>query len=52
VQKVVDSYENLKTPPSPFDRYFDKLDFLTAQLDKLVALTSWDKLRGRVDGEL
>jgi hypothetical protein len=35
-----------------FDRYFDKLDFLTAQLNKLVALTSWDNLRGQVDGDL
>jgi hypothetical protein len=53
VQKVVDSYENLENSAiTLFDRYFDKLDFLTAQLNKLVALTSWDNLRGQVDGDL
>jgi hypothetical protein len=53
VQKVVDSYQNLGNEAvSLFDRYFNKLDVLTAQLNKLAALTSWDQLVGENDGEL
>jgi hypothetical protein len=53
VQKVVDSYQNLDNSAiTLFDRYFDKLGFLTAQLNKLSALTSWDNLKGQVDGDL
>jgi len=53
VQKVVDSYNNLgNSAVTLFDRYFNKLDVLVAQLKKLAALTSWDHLVGETDGEL
>jgi hypothetical protein len=53
VQKVVDSYQNLDNSAiTLFDRYFSKLDLLTAQLNKLAALTSWNDVKGPVDGEL
>jgi hypothetical protein len=53
VQKVVDSYQKLDDSAiTLFDRYFNKLDFLTAKLNELAALTSWDKLKGQVDPEL
>lgn len=53
VQKVVDSYNNLgNSAVTLFDRYYNKLDTLVAQLNKLAALTSWDQLTGETDGEL
>ena len=53
VRKVINSYNNLEnTAITMFDRYFNRLDVLTAKLNELTALTSWDKLKGEVDGEL
>jgi hypothetical protein len=53
VEKIIDSYEDLDNEAiTLFDRYFDKLDVLTAKLNELAALTSWDKLKGEVDAEL
>ncbi|MBK7929658.1 MAG: hypothetical protein IPJ98_19905 [Bryobacterales bacterium] len=53
VRSVVDRYQNLDNYAiNLFDRYFDKLDILTLQLEKLRALTSLDAIAGEVDGEL
>jgi hypothetical protein len=55
VKKVVDSYRNLdQSAIALFDRYFDPIANLvdsqvTARLEELKALTSWDKLKGEVD---
>lgn len=53
IQKVIDSYRSLdNTAITLFDQYFDKLQILTVALNKLRALTSWDQLKDRIDGEL
>lgn len=53
INKVVESYRNVEeTAITLFDRYFNKLDFLTAKLEELINLTSWEKLKGEIDGEL
>ena len=53
VQKVVDSYRNLDNSAiTLFDRYFNRLDLLTARLGELAVLPSWDQLQGKLDGEL
>jgi hypothetical protein len=52
-QKVVDSYNNLgNSAVTLFDRYFNQLDVLVAQLNKLAALASWNQLAGESEGEL
>lgn len=53
VQKVVNSYQQLDDSAiTLFDRYFQKLDFLSARLDELTALTSWDQLSGEINSGL
>lgn len=53
VHRVIESYEKLdNTAITLFDRYFDRLNVLTAKLDELRALTSWDRLKGEVDADL
>ncbi len=57
LQKVVDSYNNLDTSAiALFDRYFDplldKTKELTARLQDLKSLTSWDGLKGELDPTL
>jgi hypothetical protein len=52
--KVVDSYRQLdQRAIALFDRFFDpvldRVGELTAKLDELQALTSWDRLQGEID---
>lgn len=50
VNKVVTSYEQLEDRAiTLFDRYFDKVDQLTAFLDRIVAATSLEPLTGKLD---
>ena len=55
--KVVDSYRTLDTHAiALFDRYFDpvlnRVEELTAKLDELNAMPSWDRLKGEIDPTL
>jgi hypothetical protein len=55
--KVVESYRTLdQRAIALFDRYFDPIakhaNVLTAKLDELNALTSWDRLKGEIDPTL
>ncbi|MGH9236723.1 MAG: hypothetical protein ACRD3G_01680 [Vicinamibacterales bacterium] len=55
--EVVKSYRTLdQRAVALFDRYFDPVtksaDLLTAKLDELNALTSWDRLKGEIDPAL
>ncbi|MBI3654206.1 MAG: hypothetical protein HY231_24510 [Acidobacteria bacterium] len=58
VEKVVNSYQNLDNwAITLFDRYYDKTadkvgEVLINKLNELIALTSWDNLKGEMDGEL